>query len=74
MLRTIVRVDSKRRITLPSEWVKPGDFVEMTYIESEDVIVMRLVKPQVNLLKMLKKAQSICGDSKGSRKKAKTKK
>jgi bifunctional DNA-binding transcriptional regulator/antitoxin component of YhaV-PrlF toxin-antitoxin module len=57
MTRIIARMDSKRRLTFPAPWVKPGDFFEVTYVPSEDALVMRPVKPQANPLKVLKKAK-----------------
>lgn len=54
----IVRLDSKRRLTVPVALVKtrPGDYFEALYDEDEDMIVFRRVKRKLKLnrLKVLK--------------------
>jgi bifunctional DNA-binding transcriptional regulator/antitoxin component of YhaV-PrlF toxin-antitoxin module len=64
----LLRLDSKRRLTLPASLVpwKPGDYVEVTYIKSEDAFVARRIKSKDNAGKVLEKFKS-------ARKKAKTK-
>ncbi len=54
----IVRLDSKRRLTVPKALVKtrPGDYFEAFYDEDEDTIVFRRVKRKrkLNWIEVLK--------------------
>jgi bifunctional DNA-binding transcriptional regulator/antitoxin component of YhaV-PrlF toxin-antitoxin module len=52
----IVRLDSKRRLTVPKALVKtrPGEHFEALYDEDEDKIILRRVKRKLNWLEVLK--------------------
>jgi bifunctional DNA-binding transcriptional regulator/antitoxin component of YhaV-PrlF toxin-antitoxin module len=54
----ILKLDSKHRLTIPAKlapW-KPGDWIEVTYIKSEDAFVARRIKLKTNWLRVLKKS------------------
>jgi len=52
----IVKLDSKRRLTVPAKLAPaaPGDYFEALYDEDEDKIVFRRVKRKVNWLEVWK--------------------
>ncbi len=53
----ILKLDSKRRLTLPSSLssVKPGDVFEATFDEEEDAVVFRRISGKEDWLGVLKK-------------------
>ena len=52
----IVKLDSKRRLTVPVGLAPatPGDYFEALYDEDEDKIIFRRVKRKLNWLEVLK--------------------
>lgn len=60
----IVRLDSKRRLTVPKTLVKtqPGEHFEALYDEDEDKIVFRRVRRKEDWLEVLKQCPSSMDD------------
>ncbi len=52
----LLKLDSKRRLTIPGKLVPatPGDYFEALYDEDEDQIILRRVKRKSNWLEVLK--------------------